>query len=73
MKERIYGSEASIREELEGNTEFDKDIENQLISRIAEIEQNNGVVAALDKTDWVVMWVLLIASLIGCIYSFATV
>ena len=73
MSERIYGSEANIREELEGNTEFDKDVEDQLISRIAEIEQNNGVVPALGKTDWIIMWVILGAALLGCIYSFISI
>lgn len=73
MSERVYGSEANVRAELEGNTEFDKDIEDQLISRVAEIERNNGVVPALVKADWIVMWVILVSAVIGCVYCFATV
>lgn len=55
---RVYGSVEDVRKELEGTTGFDKDIEDDLISRIAEIEQNDGVVPGLNKTDLGIMGVI---------------
>lgn len=55
MVDRIYGSVEDVRREISGKTGFDKDIEETLIERIAEIEQNDGVVKGLTKGDLSIM------------------
>lgn len=55
MVDRIYGSVEDVRREISGKTGFDKDIEEILIERIAEIEQNDGVVSGLTKADLSIM------------------
>lgn len=55
MVDRIYGSVEDVRREISGKTGFDKDIEETLIERIAEIEQNDGVVSGLTKADLSIM------------------
>lgn len=71
MENRIYGSVENVREELEGKTGFDKDIEDTLIERVAEIEENDGVVPGLNKADWIVMTAIVIAALAAFITSFS--
>ncbi len=73
MSERVYGSEENVRRELQGNTSFEKEIEDILIKRIATIEKNNGVVPALNRADWIALWVITGISLIGIIYSFVII
>ena len=41
MVDRIYGSAEDVRREISGKTGFDKDIEETLIERIAEIEKRS--------------------------------
>ena len=71
MENRIYGSVENVRVELEGKTGFDKDIEDTLIERVAEIEENDGVVPGLNKADWIVMTAIVIAALAAFITSFS--
>lgn len=67
---RIYGDIEDVRRELEGKTGFDKDIEDTLIERIAEIEKNNGAVPALSKANWIAMTIITVAALTAFVLLF---
>lgn len=69
-RNRIYGDIEDVRRELEGKTGFDKDIENTLIERIAEIEKNNGAVPALSKANWIAMTIITVAALTAFVLLF---
>lgn len=69
-RNRIYGDIEDIRRELEGKTGFDKDIEDTLIERIAEIEKNNGAVPALSKANWIAMTIITVAALTAFVLLF---
>lgn len=69
-RNRIYGDIEDVRRELEGKTGFDKDIEDTLIERIAEIEKNNGAVPALSKANWIAMTIITVAALTAFVLLF---
>ena len=55
---------AEIKAELSGNTNFDKDHEDELFKRIAIIEEeerNGNLVKGLDKVDYIVIAGLFVA------------
>ncbi len=43
----------SVRDELAGKTEMSPENENDLFSRLEEIERDGTIVAPLPKSDWI--------------------
>lgn len=48
-----------IYEELKGRTDTDPEIEEELCTRIAEIETQGGVAEPLLKGDWILVAILI--------------
>jgi|GEM_PF-5813357 len=66
---RKFGNMDDIRKELSGKTMLAEEYEEDLFSRISEIESENGTVAPLEKIDWIMIMLMLAASAMLLVYA----